>query len=141
MLERQGLGTRTLPNEALRDPALGQQGAEVRIVCLSAIEGGSSLASIRYALRRLQRRVPEAVLILGAWGAERGGELLSALDREEGSHHAETSLRGAARFCLDMARESPVATPAGMDREAGSQAAAPPRPDTPPGAPALLSPA
>ena len=139
VLERQGIGAQTLPNEALRDPMLGQQGAGVRAVCLSAIEGGSSLASIRYALRRLQRRFPEAVLILGAWGAERGGELLSALDREEASHRAETSLRDAAGLCLDLARDNPAA--ASLDRQAIPQAAPAPRPDAPPDAPALLSPA
>ncbi|MFT8244968.1 AI-2E family transporter [Roseomonas sp. BN140053] len=114
VLAQHGLGTAVLPNEALRDPALATRGgAAVRGVCLSLLEGGSSAASARYALRRLRRRFPGAVLMVGAWGGDRGGPLLSALCDGEAPDHCVTSLRDAAEAWLTTARaDAPQPAPA-----------------------------
>ncbi|UFN51315.1 AI-2E family transporter [Roseomonas sp. OT10] len=136
VLERRGFGTRILPPETLRDPRLGEDAAQVRAIILSVIDGGSSVASVRYALRRLRRRFPDAMLLLGAWGAERGGQLLASLERDEESLRPVLSLREAASLCEAEAREAPALP-------ATSRPVVPEGParELPDGAPGLLSPA
>jgi predicted PurR-regulated permease PerM len=101
VLAMKGFGTRVLPNDALRGASKVPEGTPegVRAVVLSALDGGSGAASARYAMRRLRRRFPEAVLVAGVWGAERDSPVLAAL-REEGSGLCEArSLRDAV-VCL-----------------------------------------
>jgi len=108
-----GYGAATLPGEALRDASATPQGA--RAVVLSALEGGSGAASARYAMRRLRRRFPDALLVAGVWGAERDSPVLVAL-REEGAKSCEARSLRDALGCLSaaaMPAEEPSAAPAG----------------------------
>ncbi|MFC0386523.1 AI-2E family transporter [Muricoccus vinaceus] len=122
VLSLAGYGATTLSNEALRaarevPPGTreavppGNRGAVppgARAVVLSALEGGSGAASARYAMRRLRRRFPDALLVAGVWGAGRDSPVLAAL-REEGTRTCEArSLRDALN-CL--AAEAEAAAP------------------------------
>ena len=57
---------------------------EVRLCCLSVLEQGSSASGIRYLLRRIQRRMPSAAVVVCLWHAAGTSPLLAAL-RAEGS--------------------------------------------------------
>lgn len=55
-----------------------------RLCCLSVLEQGSSASGIRYLLRRIQRRMPNAAIVVCLWHAGGTSPLLGAL-RAEGS--------------------------------------------------------
>ncbi|MCR0984476.1 AI-2E family transporter [Roseomonas populi] len=103
VLELAGYGVQTLSTEALRDAAPPPQG--VRAVVLSALDGGSGAASARYAMRRLRRRFPEALLVAGVWGAERDSSVLAALREESDGACEARSLRDAL-VCLGGPRDA-----------------------------------
>ncbi len=55
-----------------------------RLCCLSVLEQGSSASGIRYLLRRIQRQMPDAAIVVCLWHAAGDSPLLGAL-RAEGS--------------------------------------------------------
>ena len=55
-----------------------------RLCCLSVLEQGSSASGIRYLLRRIQRQMPNAAVVVCLWHAAGTSPLLGAL-RAEGS--------------------------------------------------------
>jgi len=55
-----------------------------RLCCLSVLEQGSNASGIRYLLRRIQRQMPNAAVVVCLWHAAGSSPLLSAL-RAEGS--------------------------------------------------------
>jgi hypothetical protein len=66
LLRGAGFGARPLPNAALGEAGLERlDPARIRLCCLSMLEEGSSAAGVRYFLRRLRRRLPEAVVVVG----------------------------------------------------------------------------
>lgn len=69
-LRQRGFGAGTVPNAALRKPepmATAPDGT-VRALCLSVVAGGTSGASLRYAVLRLRRDFPSVPLVVGIWG-------------------------------------------------------------------------
>jgi predicted PurR-regulated permease PerM len=70
LLEKHGLKTRVARWDSLASTAAnsGEHTAPA-IVCLSYVDT-TSTAHMRYAVRRLRRRWPDAVIMLGAWRAE-----------------------------------------------------------------------
>ncbi|MFC0410646.1 AI-2E family transporter [Roseomonas elaeocarpi] len=118
VLARWGIGTVLRPNEALRELRPGSTDAAeaaspVRAVCLSVLDGGAGVASTRFALRRLRRRFPDALLLLGAWNEGPGGPLSEAMQTEHTDHRVVGSLREAARLCQEAAlRDTPAPAPA-----------------------------
>ena len=107
VLTLQGYGATILPAEALRDAATMPESA--RAVVLSALEGGSGAVSARYAIRRLRRRFPDALLVAGVWGAERDSPVLAAL-KEEGVRSCEARSLRDALACL-AAEAAPADAP------------------------------
>ena len=85
----------------------------VRLCCLSVLDQGSSPSGLQYLLRRIQRRMPGAVVVVGLWHAEGNSALLAAL-RAEGS--AETIVLSLGELVAlaraVSAREPVVAVPA-----------------------------
>ena len=58
--------------------------ADTRLCCLSVLEQGSSASGIRYLLRRIQRQMPNAAVVVCLWHAAGSSPLLTAL-RADGS--------------------------------------------------------
>ncbi|TPG53507.1 AI-2E family transporter [Roseomonas nepalensis] len=112
VLNLAGYGATALPAEALRDAAATPAG--VRAVVLSALEGGSGAASARYAMRRLRRRFPDALLVAGVWGAERDSPVLAALREENGRGCEARSLRDALACLSAAAAPAEPASPRAM---------------------------
>jgi hypothetical protein len=74
----------------------------VVMVSLSYLDA-SSPAHMRYSIRRLRRRLPEAKILLGCWLADVDAAML----REAANADVvATTLRDAVKLCLNAARES-----------------------------------
>jgi len=96
VLQRAGLGARAETSAALDTANLGRlDPALVRLVCLSVLEEGNSVAGLRFFMRRIQRQLPEARVIVGLWAATPDSSMLAAL-REEGSAEAIVTSLGEA---------------------------------------------
>jgi hypothetical protein len=80
----------------------------VVMVCLSYLDA-SSPAHMRYSIRRLRRRLPEAKIVLGCWLAHVDAAML----RETANADVvATTLRDAVTLCLDAARNAAASTDA-----------------------------
>jgi hypothetical protein len=107
LLRGAGFGARGLPNAALGEAGLERlDPARVRLCCLSMLEEGSSAAGVRYFLRRLRRRLPEAAVVVGLWHARPDSQTLAALREEGPGETTVTSLREAVAFCQAAAAQS-----------------------------------
>ncbi|SUE62840.1 AI-2E family transporter [Roseomonas gilardii] len=73
-LRQRGFGAGMVPNAALRkpEPMTTAPGGTVRALCLSVVVGGTSGASLRYAVLRLRRDFPSVPLVIGIWGEGEG---------------------------------------------------------------------
>jgi hypothetical protein len=116
LLRGAGFGARALPNAALGEAGLERlDPARVRLCCLSMLEEGSSAAGVRYFLRRLRRRLPDAAVVVGLWHARPDSPTLAALREEGPGETTVTSLREAVAFCqaaaAQSAREAAAGTP------------------------------
>lgn len=95
-LRREGFGAAATGPGALDASAIGAlDAARVRLVCLSVLEEGNSVAGVRTALRRLARALPEARVVVGVWHAAPGSPMLAAL-REDGAAGALVTTIGEA---------------------------------------------
>ena len=72
--------------------------APVRLICLSALDGGSA-AFLRFVLRRLRRRAPGVPILVGAWWLRRGPHD-NDKEIEAMTLPKAATLIDAVRFCL-----------------------------------------
>jgi predicted PurR-regulated permease PerM len=79
----------------------------VAMVCLSYLDSANP-AHMRYAVRRLRRKLPNARIMLGCWvdDIDRAGSLEEATKADL----IAVSLRDATRMCVDAARSSRAAS-------------------------------
>ena len=54
----------------------------MRLVCLSALDEGSSPSALRYLLRRIARQMPQAAVVVCLWNADGQSTTLAALRSE-----------------------------------------------------------
>ncbi len=88
VLRGAGFGARCESNSVLGAGRSNQGGlTSTRLCCLSVLEQGSSPSGIRYLLRRIERQMPNAAVVVCLWHAGAASSLLAAL-RSEG--HEET---------------------------------------------------
>jgi predicted PurR-regulated permease PerM len=80
----------------------------VVMVCLSYLDA-SSPAHMRYSIRRLRRRLPEAKIVLGCWLADVDAAMLRETAKAD---VVATTLRDAVKLCLDAARNAAASTDA-----------------------------
>lgn len=80
VLENAGFAARCESNSIL-GAGRGElaQLASARLCCLSVLEQGSSASGIRYLLRRIQRQMPNAAVVVCLWHAAGSSPLLGAL--------------------------------------------------------------
>jgi hypothetical protein len=97
------------------------EASKTKLVCLSYLGAGGNAAHVRYLVRRLRRILPEgATVLVGFWADEGGGAGIKALEATAEADAYVTSLKEAARFCVDAAR----------GQEAEKSKAAPPPADS-----------
>ena len=85
-----------------------------RLCCLSVLEQGSSASGIRYLLRRIQRQMPHAAVVVCLWHAEGDSPLLAALRAEGSEENIVLSLGElvALARAISARRAEPVPSPA-----------------------------
>jgi len=86
----------------------------VRLCCLSVLEQGSSASGIRYLLRRIQRQMPHAAVVVCLWHAEGASPLLGALRAEGSEENIVLSLGElvALARAISARQTQPVPSPA-----------------------------
>jgi hypothetical protein len=100
LLEKHGLCARVDGVDAIaRTNIINLETSGIAMVCVSYLDG-SSPAHMRYTIRRLRRRLPQAQLMLGCWVAD---VALTLRDTAKADLIAST-LRDALRLCVEAAR-------------------------------------
>jgi predicted PurR-regulated permease PerM len=113
LLDKHGLRARVEGVETIASTSIFHLETKgVTMVCVSYLDT-SSPAHMRYTIRRLRRRLPQARIMLGCWMAD-----VDTLRDAAKPDDVATTLRDAVRLCLEAARKpaSPVltATPVGV---------------------------
>ena len=104
LLTKHGLRARVESPASLSVQAVARiDDAGVAVVCLSYLDAGSP-AHMRYAVRRLRRKMPQARILLGCWGEGMDAAAAAALREAARADLVATSLRDAMALCLEMAR-------------------------------------
>lgn len=113
-----GFGVEILPNVALGTsgsppPAF----AHARICCLSVLEEGSSVAGIRYFIRRMQKRMPDALMVVCLWHAAGDSPVLAELRSENHEEQVVLSIGELLALALALsARGTKIAQVSGAER-------------------------
>ncbi|MCW6510826.1 AI-2E family transporter [Lichenifustis flavocetrariae] len=100
-----GFGARVEPNLVLGTSS-NTDLAATRLCCLSVLEEGSSVSGIRYFVRRMQKRMPEATIVVGLWHSGRDSLLLAALREEGGSEHLVLSIGELIAFARALSAKA-----------------------------------
>jgi len=97
LLQRQGLTARMAGFDTLSVAGIARLDPErIGVICLSYLDV-SSPAHLRFAVRRLRRRVPDAKVLVGCWGQDpRAAEEMAKSAKGDFS---ATSLRDAVDIC------------------------------------------
>jgi hypothetical protein len=121
LLETHGLCARVDGVGAIaRTNILHLETSGIAMVCVSYLDT-SSLAHMRYTIRRLRRRLPQARVMLGCWVAD----IDNALRDTAKPDFIASNLRDALRLCVEAARTpASVVSPAPADRPGGAVDAA-----------------
>jgi hypothetical protein len=105
ILSKHGLGARVEDAEALSTTNIFHLETKgTALACISFMDD-SSAAQMRYAIRRMRRKLPHAKIILGCWMA--GGETSTIVEATKADAVAVT-LRDAARLCFEEATARPA---------------------------------
>ena len=108
LLTKHGLRARVESAASLSVQAVARiDDAGVAMVCLSYLDAGSP-AHMRYAVRRLRRKMPQARILLGCWVEGMDATAATVLREAARADVVATSLREAMAQCLDMARKEVI---------------------------------
>jgi predicted PurR-regulated permease PerM len=100
ILGKHGLPTRVLSPEALASaPMTALAQSQPALICLCYL-GRQSGAHMRYALKRLRRRLPSTAIILASFSTEQS--IANPADTAL-ADQTETTLRGVSKACIDRA--------------------------------------
>jgi hypothetical protein len=120
MLEKHGMEAKLEPHQMLTiGGILHLTGSGAQIICLSYLGGEVSAARVRYAIRRLRRRLPEARIIAAFWQCD--PEKASELCGQTKADLCATRLAEVVAFCVAEAKahidsEGPIsADPRGIE--------------------------
>ena len=85
-----GFGAHLVPNQTLG--GAGDPASNTLLCCLSVLEEGSTVSGIRYLIRRIEKRMPGAVVVICLWHAERDSAVLAELRSDERGKHVVLSM-------------------------------------------------
>lgn len=109
LIEKHGIGVRCEPREALATTNIFRlEPGGIQMVCLSYLDT-TRPAELRYLVRRLRRKIPNAFILVGLWRGQNelgasGDPALSELKSVAGADFYASSLRQAVTLCTDAAR-------------------------------------
>lgn len=101
LLVKHGVATRVEGADLLATGHSGSDLSGVRLVCLSFLDTTAPV-HVRFAVRRLRRRLPDARILVGAWGL--GGDEADQLCAAARADGCARRLSEALRYCLEAAR-------------------------------------
>ncbi len=106
------VGAATASHGLLAKTAIdGLDASKASLICVSALDGGSA-AFLRFVLRRLRRRAPDAQILIGAWW-RRNGQRDSDEEIDEAIRDPKVAtFVDALRFCLTQPDEADGGQPA-----------------------------
>ena len=78
----------------------------VAMVCLAYLNAANP-GQLRYAVRRIRRKLPKARILVGLWNGAEATEGIEEMREGSGADLLARSLREATRLCLDSARPDP----------------------------------
>jgi predicted PurR-regulated permease PerM len=108
LLEKHGLGARVEGADAIAtSKILHLDVSNTAMVCVSYLDA-SSIAHIRYTIRRMRRKRPEVRILLGCWMADVDVTLRDTAKADA----VATTLADAVRLCLEAACNSSPSSPA-----------------------------
>jgi hypothetical protein len=106
LLDKHGLGARTVPHDASSREAIASLDvSDVTMICISYIDISGAPSHLRYLIRRLKRKLPNTPIVVGLWPSD--DEVL----KEErvraiiGADYYATSLHEAVNFCVETAHK------------------------------------
>lgn len=103
MLQKHGMEAKIEPPQILTvGGILHLSGSGAQIICLSYLGADESAARVRYAIRRLRRRLPEARIIVGFWQCD--AEKASELCAQTKADACATRLADVVAFCVAEAK-------------------------------------
>jgi predicted PurR-regulated permease PerM len=103
LLEKHGLGARAEGADAVAVSNIFRlDTAGIVMVCLSYLDAGGP-ARMRYAIRRMRRKLPKAQVLLGCWMADIDTATLREMTKADA---VATTVREAVRLCLEAAGKS-----------------------------------
>ncbi|HYZ64809.1 MAG TPA: AI-2E family transporter, partial [Acetobacteraceae bacterium] len=106
VLGKRGLRARVVSHDAVSRGRIATLDVhDVRMVCISHIEGANSLTPLRYLVRRLRQRMPEATMMAGLWAADPALLMDERIRAAVGADLYVNSLRDAVDACLAAARQ------------------------------------
>jgi hypothetical protein len=128
LLRKHGIGAQVVSYESVSRRAIVQLAAEgVAMVCISYLEISGTPSHVRYLLRRMRQRLPNARMLVGVWPAAEAILSDAALRSLVGADDYVTSLREAVQACLRAAQPAadsePAADPATEVAPAGQETA------------------
>jgi predicted PurR-regulated permease PerM len=107
ILQKHGIDARIEPSELLTvGGILHMPDAGAQIVCLSYVGAEMRAARVRYAIRRLRRRLPAAKIIAGFWQCD--PDVASELCVATRADACVTRLADAVTFCVGEAQPLPA---------------------------------
>jgi predicted PurR-regulated permease PerM len=108
LLSKHGLHARVVSAKAIMsaDMTAGET-AGIAMVCMSYLNT-ASIPQMRYAVRRLRRKLPEAGFVLGCWMAEGGQVSIRDMVKADA---AVVTLRDAIAYVIEVARGTGTAWP------------------------------
>ena len=109
LLHKNGLKARVLRHASASRALIGTlDGEGVAMVCLCYLELAGTPSHLRYLLRRLRQRLPQARLLVGLWPAEQAILTDDRLRAAVGADIYTSSLREAVEACVEAARAEDV---------------------------------
>jgi hypothetical protein len=102
LLGKHGLSARVEPAEAVASPNVFRLETEgIALVCISYFDN-SSIASMRYAIRRMRRKLPSGLMLLGCWTEPNPAHLQDIVKADE----AVNTLNAALAYAVGAATDS-----------------------------------
>jgi hypothetical protein len=103
ILEKHGLGVRVEKHQVVSPENIFHLADDgVALVCLSYIDVGDAPVRARAAIRRVQRQIPNATILVGLWGPNKDES--GAIRNELKASCYANSLSEAARLCIKAAQ-------------------------------------
>lgn len=120
LLVKRGIGARLVPHgDVARDRVQNLAVTGAVMVCISYLEVSGQPAHLRYLIRRLRARLPNAPILVGLWPEEAPVLADKSLQAAFGASHYTSSLHAAVTACVE---EAEAASAKAGDVPAGAQA-------------------